>query len=135
MQDENSCDVKKCGAQTDYIPLGEEVMVYGGEFAVHPTEDHQHDGCNNGVACELQIFPDSGSNEKQELNISFRNFFINVDDVTLEIDQDSTTSFNDAQLIVSTWKLLSNCFPVGPNLDRIAYNTFSAKLKFKWNHW
>lgn len=101
LQDENSCDVKKCGAQTDYIPLGEEVMVYGGEFAVHPTEDHQHDKCNNGVACELQIFPDSGSNEKQELNISFRNFFINVDDVTLEIDQDSTTSFNDAQLIVS----------------------------------
>lgn len=101
LQDENSCDVKKCGAQTDYIPLGEEVMVYGGEFAVHPTEDHQHDKCNNGVACELQIFPDSGSNEKQELNISFRNFFINVDDVTLEIDQASTTSFNDAQLIVS----------------------------------
>lgn len=104
LQDENSCDVKKCGAQTDYIPLGEEVMVYGGEFAVHPTEDHQHDKCNNGVACELQIFPDSGSNEKQELNISFRNFFINVDDVTLEIDQASTTSFNDAQLIATLTK-------------------------------
>lgn len=104
LQDEKRCDATKCGAQTDYIPLSEEVMMYGGDFADHPTEDHQHDECNNGVACELQIFPDSGSSEKQELNITFQEFFINVDDVTLNLDQASTTSFKDVQHIATLTK-------------------------------
>ncbi|XP_078339977.1 uncharacterized protein LOC111106801 isoform X2 [Crassostrea virginica] len=99
LQEEEDCDASRCGAQTEYVPLDEEVMVYGGRVEGLSREPLPREDCSNGLGCELQLLPDSSVNRKQELHLNFRKFHIDVDSVWLKLDQASTTSFNDAQLI------------------------------------
>ena len=101
LQEEKDCDASRCGAQTEYVPLDEEVMVYGGRVEGLSREPLPPDDCSDGLACELQLLPDSSIDRKQELHLSFQKFHVDVDGVRLKLDQASTTSFNDAQLIVS----------------------------------
>ncbi|XP_062593721.1 uncharacterized protein LOC134255223 [Saccostrea cucullata] len=97
LQDEHKCDVAICGAQTYNVEVNEAILVSGG--ATHSSVDHDHDGCDKGLVCELQLYPDTNDNEKQQLRIIFRSFYITSDKIQLKLDQSSTTSFHDVHSI------------------------------------